>query len=399
VSESKGELVAAGQGGLGRVGADAYTPRSVQEAKALGELAARSGLFANVRSPEAAAIILMTGVELGLSGMQALRGIHIVEGKPVLSADLLVALCKRSPLCAYFRLVESTHDRATYETQRHGDPQPTPLTWTMEDARRAKLTGRGNWMSHPAAMLRARCGAALARAVYPDLVLGLYEESEGEEIREGARRPAPVREVAPAPAIEAEEAEIVYPDPVALLEDNINNAVLASSPSIWKECVKQFRSLGLSEGNPERTRLNGLLAEAKEKIAAAQPAPTPRPPAAPALEPGADDEPFSDPTSALPPATVPASSPVVAPAPRSKAWHRHADDLTDLARLGKNACSSDEKGALDAFLHALLGAETGEAVAAVEGSALKTRWSEKGEAVVAQLLSLHRDFLGAGKGA
>jgi hypothetical protein len=56
----------------------------------------------------------------------------------------------------------------------------------MEDARRANLVGRQNWKAHPAAMLRARCAAALARAVYPDLLLGVYEESEGEEIVAGA---------------------------------------------------------------------------------------------------------------------------------------------------------------------------------------------------------------------
>jgi hypothetical protein len=86
-----------------------------------------------------------------------------------------------------------------------------------------------------------------------------------------------------------------------------------------------------------------------------------------------------------------------APAPRSKAWRQHSDDLTDLARLGKNACPAPEKEALDAFLHALLGAEDARALGVVEGEALKTRWTEKGEAVVAQLLSAHRDFLAGAK--
>jgi hypothetical protein len=397
VSESKGELVPAGQGGgLGRVDIGAAVlPRSMAEVKDLAKIAIASGLAPkDVRSAEAAFVIIATGMELGLSPMQALRGIHVINGKPILSSDLIVALVKRHPLCAYFSLIESTAERATYTTHRNGEPTETSLTWTLEDARRADLAGKGTWKHHPTAMLRARCSAALARAVYPDLLLGIYEEGEGEEI--AARKPAPVREVAPVEAIEAEYVD--GPDPVTLLEIHID---VAATEADLKACGEELRALGLTKGNPERDRLVGLLKAKGEALGfgpKAPATPTPLPPAAPALEPGADDEPFSDPTSALPPAAVPASSPAVAPAPapRSKARKQHSDDLTDLCRLGKNACPAPEKEALDIFLHALLGADTGEAVARVEGEALKTRWTEKGEAVVAQLLSLHRDFLAGG---
>jgi hypothetical protein len=179
----------------------ALAPRSFGEVRELAELAVASGLLPEaISTPEAAFVVIATGMELGLSPMQSLRGIHVVEGKPILAADLLVALAKRSPECLYFRLVESTYERATYETHRRGEPKPTSLTWTLEDARRADLIGRRTWKAHPAAMLRARCAAALARAVYPDLLLGVYEESEGEEIKEGR---AGRHKAAPRPAPEA----------------------------------------------------------------------------------------------------------------------------------------------------------------------------------------------------
>ena len=101
-----------------------------------------------------------------------------------MSADLMVALVlKHRDVCEYFRLVESTPERATYETLRDGSDKPSILTYTIEDAKRANLLNNPTWKSHPAAMLRARCGTALARATYPDLVLGVYDEYEGEEIR------------------------------------------------------------------------------------------------------------------------------------------------------------------------------------------------------------------------
>jgi hypothetical protein len=165
-------------------------PTSFAEVRELATMAVKSGLISEaISTPEAAFVIIATGLELGLSPMQSLRGINVIDGKPVLSADLLVALAKRSPDCVYFRLVESTYERATYETLRRGDPKPTTLTWTLEDARRADLIGKRTWKAHPAAMLRARCAAALARAVFPDLLLGVYEESEGDEIRESKSRP------------------------------------------------------------------------------------------------------------------------------------------------------------------------------------------------------------------
>lgn len=173
----------------GSLAPSAITPTSFAEVRELAALAVKSGLISEaITTPEAAFVIIATGLEMGLSPMQSLRGIHVIEGKPVLSADLLVALAKRSPDCIYFRLVESTYERATYEAMRRGDPKPTTLTWTLEDARRAELAHKRTWKAHPAAMLRARCAAALARAVFPDLLLGVYEEDEGAEIRESKNR-------------------------------------------------------------------------------------------------------------------------------------------------------------------------------------------------------------------
>lgn len=161
----------------------ALMPRDYQEAFAMAGAMARSGLFA-AKSPEQAVVILMTGMELGLAPAQAMRGIYVVQNRPVLSADMMVAICKAAKdVCCFFRLVETTDTKATYETQRVGDPEPTRLTFTMEDAKRAKLSGKEIWQAYPAPLLRARCSSGLARAVYPDLLLGLYTPEEAEDFR------------------------------------------------------------------------------------------------------------------------------------------------------------------------------------------------------------------------
>lgn len=179
---------------------------ALDQALTLSNRLAKSGLIPRAlqNKPDDVLVVLLRGQELGLGPMQALAGIHVIEGKGVCSADLIVGLCaRRREVCEYFRLVESSADRAVYETKRAGSPEPTRLTFTMADAQRAGLTGKDNWKRHPAAMLRARCSAQLARAVYPDLAMGLYDTDEAEDFSRGGQvvpMQAPEKEINPAPA-------------------------------------------------------------------------------------------------------------------------------------------------------------------------------------------------------
>jgi hypothetical protein len=151
----------------------------------------KAGVFGQeVTSADKAFAVLLKGHELGFSPMASAGSISIIKGKVSLSADATVALCKRSPACLYLRLVASTEEVATYETHRHGDPSPTVLSYTIAQASKAGLTGSQTWRGHAPAMLRARCGAAIARAVYPDLVAGIYDPDEVAEIVRS--EPAPV---------------------------------------------------------------------------------------------------------------------------------------------------------------------------------------------------------------
>ena len=163
---------------------------TLTDVERLASLAVASGLV-QVRRAEEAAMLLITGRELGLSPMQSLRGIYVVNGRPVLSADLLVAIVRRSGLCESWRTIESTATTCTIETLRRGETAPARKTWTADDARRASLAGKGTWGAYPAQMLRHRCAADLAREVYPDVVLGLYAPEEfGAEDPSGTPRGA-----------------------------------------------------------------------------------------------------------------------------------------------------------------------------------------------------------------
>jgi hypothetical protein len=128
-------------------------------------------------------LILSMGQELGISPALALSSIHVIEGKPTLSADLMVAVTKSRGVCQSFRLIESTEERATYEAHRVGDPEPTRLTFTLEDAKKLDLLGKHNWKKQPKTMLRKRCKAALCREVFEDILAGFYDPEELERTR------------------------------------------------------------------------------------------------------------------------------------------------------------------------------------------------------------------------
>lgn len=160
----------------------------------------KSGLLPSaIKSPEAALVIILTGRELGLAPLQALRSISVVEGKPTLSADLLLALAYKSGLCTGYEIVELTDEKCVVQISRNGQVKP-PYSYTIEEARKAGLANRPNWQRHTKAMLRARATSAACRAYFPDVVLGLYTPDELEDLSPVVSEAAPVV-ITPAPRV------------------------------------------------------------------------------------------------------------------------------------------------------------------------------------------------------
>ena len=156
------------------------TPKTLAEAKELSAMlaGARTIPEALQKSPADVMAIVMAGAELGLAPMQAIRALVLIKGKPTLSADAMGALVKsRRDVCQYLVVKHSDGQRATYETQRVGDPTPTVMGFTLDEAKVAGLSG-DSWRKFPAAMLRARALSAICRTVYPDLLLGVYDPDE-----------------------------------------------------------------------------------------------------------------------------------------------------------------------------------------------------------------------------
>lgn len=168
----------------GLSGIQPFQPATFQEVVDLAKVLSQANIIPSALrgKPNDVAAIVLHGASLGIDAMSAIRSMHIIEGKPTLSADLMVGLAKRSPVCEYFILVESTDEVATWETKRRGDPKPVRLSFTIAQARAAGLTGKSTWKAYPAAMLRARGASGLGRAVYSDLFAGVYDPDELETV-------------------------------------------------------------------------------------------------------------------------------------------------------------------------------------------------------------------------
>jgi hypothetical protein len=174
----------------------AMVPRTFDEAKMMAGTYAESSLLSIAlrNRPADVFVTIMAGQELGLPPMASLRGIHVVEGKPVLAADTMVAVVLADGTAEYFQRIPEldTADSVTFETKRRGAPGPIRCTWTMAMAQQARLTGKDNWQKYPRSMLKARCKAELAREVYPDKLAGVYDPDEADDFRRsGPRAPEP----------------------------------------------------------------------------------------------------------------------------------------------------------------------------------------------------------------
>src|SRR6266516_2844227 len=153
----------------------AVAARNLDDVHRMAMAVAKSGLY-GVQSVEEAEIRMITGMELGLSMLQSIRGVYVINtgGRklPGLYADMMAGVCKSHPeTCEYFRLVDSTPLKAIYATKRVGEPSETVMSFTMDDAQ----------------------AAALARAVYPDLLNGLYCTEELQDMRNAPPMPMPIR--------------------------------------------------------------------------------------------------------------------------------------------------------------------------------------------------------------
>jgi hypothetical protein len=107
----------------------------------------------HIKTPGQAVAIILTGRELGMLPMRALRSLTMVKGKVVENADSQLARFKADGGRSKWITLDETK-AVLWLKMRNGDE--TTSTFTLEDARRAELLNNSSWKKYPKAMLRSR---------------------------------------------------------------------------------------------------------------------------------------------------------------------------------------------------------------------------------------------------
>jgi hypothetical protein len=178
---------------------------TMAEAMSFANMVAKSAFapkdFQN--KPESCLLAIQHGSEVGLSPMQSLQSIAVINGRPTIWGDAALALVQSSPACEYVKeYIEGDGDQAVAvcEVKRRGYPAATVSTFSMFDAKRAGLAGKsGPWTQYPMRMLALRARGFALRNAFADALRGLVTAEEaqdypqGEAAREPAREPVVVR--------------------------------------------------------------------------------------------------------------------------------------------------------------------------------------------------------------
>lgn len=153
--------------------------------------------------------------EIGLGICAALSYINVIQGRPTLSAEGMVALVRSKGNS----ISGKSTDQAAEVTGKRADTGDTmTVEWTIGMAERAGLLKNATWKQYPEAMLWARAVSQLCRMLFPDVLAGLSYTPEEltdavvMDVPAGTTRRAGDHEtpaLVPADAVAAEEESSV----------------------------------------------------------------------------------------------------------------------------------------------------------------------------------------------
>lgn len=205
--------------------AQVLRPQTFDQLVQFANMAAKSKLVPKdfIDQPENIMLAVQMGSEIGLAPMQALQNIAVINGRPSVWGDAMLALCKASPVCDdVIETFDNTKMEATCIAKRVGK-EPVIQTFSKADAIKAGLwkdapktkregkngsyeVDSGPWYSYPERMLQMRARGFALRDAFPDVLKGLISAEEARDIPVPEAHP---REVFKGTIIEGEIAPTV----------------------------------------------------------------------------------------------------------------------------------------------------------------------------------------------
>jgi hypothetical protein len=161
-------------------------PASVKEGMELAAWIAKSDLAPRdyKDKPQNVLIAMQMGLEVGLSPMQSIQNIAVINGRPSIWGDSMLALCQNHRDFESIDENQSTNEKGVCIVKRRG-MEPQRREFSVADAQKAGLWGKaGPWQTAPTRMLKLRARAFALRDTFADALRGLQSAEEQRDVVE-----------------------------------------------------------------------------------------------------------------------------------------------------------------------------------------------------------------------
>lgn len=197
----------------------------------------QSGMFGAKNENQIYALMLISEAE-GIHPMKAVQQYHIINGKPALKSNEVLARFQKSG--GKVKWIQS-NDEVAEATFYHEQGGEITLKWDIEKAKKAGIyDSNPTWKKYPSNMLRARLVTDGVNAVYPVCLGGAITESQAQDI--------PAEEVE-----EIEEAEVTQAEETINTEDLKRSLVakLKKDFNFTNAIIKEFAEVNDLANNVE----------------------------------------------------------------------------------------------------------------------------------------------------
>lgn len=169
-------------------GGFALQPNSINEAMQMAEMLSKSQMVPKSyqNRPNDTLVAMMMGSELGLNPIQAIQNIAVINGKPAIYGDALLALVQNHPkFGGHEEHFDDKTMTATCTVWRRGEDKQHSVSFSQADAQQAGLWGKsGPWTQYPKRMLMWRARGYALRDKFADALGGLITVEEAQDIPE-----------------------------------------------------------------------------------------------------------------------------------------------------------------------------------------------------------------------
>ena len=205
-------------------------PMSFAEKCEMADAVARSGLY-KMNGAQVLTLMMLCEAQ-GLHPGNAVMRYHVYQNTVSMRSDAMLAAFQQVGGRFEWTKDTLTECEAVLSHPVHY-PKPKTVSFTMEDAKRAKIASKDNWVNHPRAMLRARVITNGIRMVLPGVIMGIYTPDEVEEFTPREAPPAPRREPL------RRENHPPVAETVAALTDHFEQAATPPAPAREPEPPRQ----------------------------------------------------------------------------------------------------------------------------------------------------------------